>query len=73
MLEWLSGVIRLVPWAKIGAFLNLLYKHQRTALVVAVSLFIMSIGLGVWYWERSLSKEDAERLNSSPFFLRLDA
>ena len=62
MFEWIWATISgLLPWAKIAEFFSVLVKHQKTALVISVSLLAISIALGVWYWHRSTDYDDIVR------------
>ena len=62
MLEWIwKQILNLIPWAKIGEFLQDLIKHQKGALAMAVTLLAASIGLGIWYWDRSRDYDDIVR------------
>jgi PAS domain-containing protein len=62
MFEWIwKQILNLIPWAKIGEFLEDLIKHQKGALAIAVTLLAGSIGLGAWYWKRSGDYDDIVR------------
>jgi len=62
MIDWIwKQILNLVPWAKIGEFLEDLIKHQKAALAMAVTLLAASIGLGAWYWDRSGDYDDIVR------------
>jgi hypothetical protein len=62
MIEWLwTKILNLLPWAKIAEFFSVLVKHQKTALVISISLLAISIGLGAWYWDRSTDYDDIVR------------
>ncbi|HXQ33286.1 MAG TPA: hypothetical protein VN843_04615, partial [Anaerolineales bacterium] len=46
---------------KLGRFAVLIYEHQRLAFISSVGLLILSIGLSIWYWQRSVRYDEIVR------------